>query len=78
MATQARLLKAVVQFTFVADDGGEFPEEVQLNPVTIRGRDWAAFCGGDWQRAQESLQRQLSEPNAAPDSSHFPSGPSAG
>ena len=56
-----RLLKAVVQFTFVTDDGTSLTE-VPLNPVTVPAAEWPHFAEHGATQAAESVARLGSQP----------------
>lgn len=44
---------------------GEHADPVQVQPLTVPGRDWEAFCGGRWRDMLEPVRAQVEGPGAA-------------
>lgn len=53
-----RLLKVVVQPTFVVDDG-ETLSEVLAEPVVVLAKDWAEYATGPFADAASAYERKI-------------------
>lgn len=64
MTKRLRLIKVVVQPSFVVDDG-ETLQEMHTEPIVVTASDWAAFP----ERFAESIAEHEARLNAPPESS---------
>jgi hypothetical protein len=68
---QLRLLKVVVQATFVVDDGESLTEQVAA-PVTVSAAEWPAYATETFPQQVAALEQQMAEEMSSQDSRSEP------